>query len=179
MTRIYVRTYIRIYVYPSGKATAGIQQNDRLDQMPTKLFPSEILGDVPQRSTILVPPPSQARPLDVALAEGPNGLKNFGHYTDSSLFSHFTHHLLMYFWSSVCIYNCLPHYFSCPKKNIYIDIYYTYIRPDQFPPMRIVRVAGRRPARAPASGPYIYAYTGHIPENSVWAQRPCKQLMPI
>ena len=46
---------------PSGKATAGIQQNGRLDQMPAKLFPSEILGDVPQRSTILVPPPSQAR----------------------------------------------------------------------------------------------------------------------
>ena len=60
-------------------------------------------------------------PLDVALVEGhvpTDYIKNFGHYTDSSLFSHFTH-LLMYFWSSVCMYNCLPHYFSCfgRKKN--------------------------------------------------------------
>ena len=57
----YVHTGTKHTSFYSYKCTLVIQQNDRLDQTPAKLFPSEILGDVPQRSTILVPPPSQAR----------------------------------------------------------------------------------------------------------------------
>ena len=44
------------------KATAGLQQNHCMDQMPAELFIGQILSDVPWRSTILLPPPNETRP---------------------------------------------------------------------------------------------------------------------
>ena len=44
-----------------GKATAGLQQNHCMEQMPAQLFIGQNFSDVPQRSTILLPLPSETR----------------------------------------------------------------------------------------------------------------------